>query len=163
QDFYMEGMLLWYECDAIIRDKTNGAKSLDDFCKRFFAAVPGQMSVSRSELADGGRELSPPAAYHWEALLQPRVAGATRDPPLDVLGQRGYRLKYSDKPPGAELKGAVLPPDNPAADSLGVVFMAGEVRAVDPGLPADKAGLAPGMKVIGVNGKKFSPNRLRDA
>jgi predicted metalloprotease with PDZ domain len=34
---------------------------------------------------------------------------------------------------------------------------------VDPGLPADKAGLAPGMKVIGVNGKKFSPNRLRDA
>jgi predicted metalloprotease with PDZ domain len=32
QDFYMEGMLLWYECDAIIREKTDGAKSLDDFC-----------------------------------------------------------------------------------------------------------------------------------
>jgi predicted metalloprotease with PDZ domain len=30
-------------------------------------------------------------------------------------------------------------------------------------LPADKAGLAPGVKVIGVNGKKFSQNRLRDA
>ena len=38
----MEGMLLWYECDAIIREKTDGAKSLDDFCKRFFAKVPGQ-------------------------------------------------------------------------------------------------------------------------
>jgi predicted metalloprotease with PDZ domain len=34
---------------------------------------------------------------------------------------------------------------------------------VDPGLPADKAGLAPGLKVIGVNGKKYSLNRLRDA
>ena len=34
---------------------------------------------------------------------------------------------------------------------------------VVPGTAADKAGLAPGMKVIGVNGKKFSPNRLRDA
>ena len=61
------------------------------------------------------------------------------------------------------MKGAVLPPDNPGADSLGVVLEAGVVRAVDPGLPADKAGLAPGMKVIGVNGKKLSPNRLRDA
>src|SRR5262249_60663818 len=55
------------------------------------------------------------------------------------------------------------PPDNPAADSLGVVIVGGEVRAVDPGLPADKAGLAPGMKVIGVNGKRYSTNRLRDA
>jgi predicted metalloprotease with PDZ domain len=44
-----------------------------------------------------------------------------------------------------------------------VVLKASVVRAVDPGLPADKAGLAPGMKVIAVNGKKFSPNRLRDA
>src|SRR5262249_15132156 len=60
-------------------------------------------------------------------------------------------------------RGAALRADNPGADSLGVVLMDGVVRAVDPGLAADKAGLAPGMKVIGVNSKKFSPNRLRDA
>ena len=30
-------------------------------------------------------------------------------------------------------------------------------------MPADKAGIAPGIRIVGVNGKKFSQNRLRDA
>jgi predicted metalloprotease with PDZ domain len=163
QDFYMEGALLWYECDAIIREKTDGTKSLDDFCKRFFAAVPGKSTVAGYDLADVVRDLNATAAYDWEAFLRRRVEAPQEALPLDVLGLLGYRLKYADKPAGAELKGAVLPPDDPGADSLGVALLGGVVRAVDPGLPADKAGLAPGMKVIGVNGKKFSPNRLRDA
>jgi predicted metalloprotease with PDZ domain len=163
QDFYMEGMLLWYECDAIIREKTDGTKSLDDFCKRFFAAVSGKPTVAGYDLADVVRALNATAAYDWEAFLRRRVEAPQESLPLDVVGRLGYRLKYSAKPAGAELKGAVPPPDHPAADSLGVVLVAGVVRAVDPGLPADRAGLAPGMKVIGVNGKKFSLNRLRDA
>jgi predicted metalloprotease with PDZ domain len=163
QDFYMEGMLLWYECDAIIRETTGGTKSLADFCKRFFAAVPGKKTVAGYDLTDVVRDLNATAAYDWEAFLRKRVEAPQESLPLDVVGKLGYRLKYSDTPPGAALKEAVLPPDNPGADSLGVVLIDGVVRAVDPGLPADKAGLAPGMKVIGVNGKKFSPNRLRDA
>jgi predicted metalloprotease with PDZ domain len=163
QDFYMEGMLLWYECDAIIREKSDGAKSLDDFCKRFFAAVPGRKAVAGFELADVVRDLAATAEYDWEGFLRRRVEAPQEALPLDVVGRLGYRLRYSDKPAGAELKDAVLPPDNPSADSLGLVLAAGVVLTVDPGLPADKAGLAPGMKVIGVNGKKFSTNRLRDA
>jgi len=156
-------MLLWYECDAIIREKTDGAKSLDDFCKRFFAAVPGKTTVAGYDLADVVRDLNATAAYDWEAFLRQRVEAPQESLPLDVVGRLGYRLKYADKPAGSELKGAVPPPDNPAADSLGMALAGGLVLAVDPGLPADKAGLAPGMKVIGVNGKKLSPNRLRDA
>jgi hypothetical protein len=34
----------WYECDAIIREKTDAAKSLDEFCKRPFAAVSGKQN-----------------------------------------------------------------------------------------------------------------------
>jgi predicted metalloprotease with PDZ domain len=156
-------MLLWYECDAIIREKTDGAKSLEDFCKRFFAAVRGKETVAGYDLADVVRDLNATAAYDWEGLLRQRVEAPQESLPLDVVGKLGYRLKYSDKPAGAELKGAILPPDNPGADSLGVVLMNEVVRSVDPGLPADKAGLAPGMKVLAVNGKKLSPNRLRDA
>jgi predicted metalloprotease with PDZ domain len=159
----MEGMLLWFECDTIIREKTDGAKSLDDFCKRFFGAVPGRATVAGYDLADVVRDLNATAAYDWAGFLRQRVEARQEALPLDVIGRLGYRLKYSDKPAGAELKGAVLSPDNPAADSLGVAFAGGLVLAVDPGLPADKAGLAPGMRVIGVNGKKFGPNRLRDA
>jgi len=163
QDFYMEGMLLWYECDAIIREKTDSAKSLDDFCKRFFGAVPGKKEVAGYEFADVVRDLKATADYDWESFFRRRIEAPQESLPLDVLGQLGYRLKYSDKPPGAGLKEAVVPPDNPGADSLGVVLNGSVVSAVDPGLPADKAGMAPGMKVIGVNGKKFSVNRFRDA
>ncbi|QJW99631.1 M61 family metallopeptidase [Frigoriglobus tundricola] len=161
QDFYMEGMLLWYECDALIREKTDGARSLDDFCKRFFAAVPGQKAVAGYDLADVVRDLKATADYDWEAFLRRRVTAPQEALPLEVVGRLGYRLKYADKLPGAGQLG--VPPENPAADSLGLSLPGGVVTTVDPGLPADKAGLAPGMKVIGVNGKRFSPNRLRDA
>jgi predicted metalloprotease with PDZ domain len=160
QDFYMEGMLLWYECDAIIREKTEGKKSLDDFCKRFFATVIGKKTVAGYELADVVRELKATVDYDWETFLQRWVAAPQETLPLDVVGRLGYRLKYADKP---RVGLATATPENPAADTLGVSMPMGVVVNVDPGLPADKAGLAPGMKVIGVNGKKFSPNRLRDA
>ncbi|AMV28594.1 M61 glycyl aminopeptidase [Gemmata sp. SH-PL17] len=161
QDFYMEGMLLWYECDAVIREKSGGAKSLDDFCKRFFAAVPGKKEVAGYDLADVVRDLKATVDHDWEAFLQRRVTAPQESLPLEVVGQLGYRLKYADKAPGVGILGA--PPENPAADSLGLSVPGGVVATVDPGLPGDKAGLAPGMKVLGVNGKKFSPNRLRDA
>jgi predicted metalloprotease with PDZ domain len=163
QDYYMEGMLLWYECDAIIRERTDGARSLDDFCKRFFAAVPGRKAVAGYEFADVVRELGATAEYDWDGFLRRRVTAPQESLPLDVVGRLGYRLKYADKPPAAGPRVTAPPADNPAADSLGVVIVNGRVRSVDPGLPADKAGLAPGLRVIGVNGKRYSTNRLRDA
>ena len=161
QDYYMEGMLLWYECDAIIRERSHGAKSLDDFCKRFFARVSGQESVAGYEFTDVVRDLKATADYDWDGFLQRRVTAPHESLALDVVGQLGYRLKYADKPPSAA--NGVTQPESPAEDSLGLVITLGVVHSVDPGLPADKAGLAPGMKVIGVNGKKYSVNRLRDA
>lgn len=87
---------------------------------------------------------------HWPSSL-----------PLDVLGRLGYRLKYAEKPAGIGQPGAL--PENPAADFLGLTMAYGLIAEVDPGLPGDKAGLATGMRIIGVNGKRFSTNRLRDA
>ena len=40
----------------------------------------------------------------------------------------------------------------------------GEVHgSLVPGMPAALAGIAPGMTIVGVNGKKFSLDRFRDA
>lgn len=163
QDFYMEGMLLWFECDAIIRERTDGAKSLDDFCKRFFAAVPGKKTVAGFELEDVVRDLKATADYDWDTFLKRRVSAAQESLPLDVLGKLGYRLKYSDKPPTTTPPSAAVPVPNHAADSLGLHLGGVRIIDVDPGLPADKAGLAPGLRIVAVNGKRFSPNRLRDA
>ena len=51
-----------------------------------------------------------------------------------------------------------------ARDSLGLTFGGdGKIRNVVPGMAGDKAGLAAGLQVIGVNGRKFGRQRLRDA
>ena len=34
-DFYPEGALIWLEADVTIRERTQGKRSLDDFCQRF--------------------------------------------------------------------------------------------------------------------------------
>lgn len=163
QDFYMEGMLLWYECDAIIREKTNGAKSLDDFCKRFFASVAGAKTVAGYEFADLIKDLQATADYDWEGFLKRRVAAPQETLPLDVLGRLGYRLHYTDKPLAPGPDGSAAATANPAGDSLGLAMFNGKITGVVPGMPGDQAGLSPGVTLIAVNGKKFNTNRLRDA
>src|SRR6185295_1454368 len=36
-DFYNEGNLIWLEADGIIREQTQGQRSLDDFVRLFFS------------------------------------------------------------------------------------------------------------------------------
>ena len=165
QDYYPEGMLLWYECDTIIRERTNGAKSLDDFCKRFFAKVKGQDVVAGHDYQDVVRDLKATADYDWDTFLQRRVTAAQDSLSLEVIDRLGYRLHFTDKPPVLPPHSPVMgpEPDNTAADSLGITIVNGKITIVVPGMPADKSGVAPGMKLVAVNGKKFSTNRLRDA
>src|SRR5207302_3338660 len=46
-DFYDEGVLLWLDIDTLIRQKTRGKRSLDDFCRRFFGGddTPAQVKT----------------------------------------------------------------------------------------------------------------------
>ncbi len=81
-------------------------------------------------------------------------------------GRCGYRLQYTTKCPAfldylQQQGGRAL---LSARDSLGLTFHDdGQIAEVAPGLPGDKAGLAPGMRVLGVNSKKFNRERLDDA
>ena len=51
-----------------------------------------------------------------------------------------------------------------AQHSLGLTFHPdGQIVDVVPGMIGDRARLAPGMKVMGINGRLFSPQRLQDA
>jgi predicted metalloprotease with PDZ domain len=161
QDFYYEGLLLWLECDAIIREKTKGTKSLDDFCKIFFAAVPGKKTVAEYEFSDVVAALNKVVENDWEQFLTRRVTLPQETLPLDVVGLIGYKMGFSDKQPVGP--GRFAGGGANAIDSLGVTFFGGQVGTVIPAMPGDKAGLAPGMTILGVNGKKFNAERLREA
>jgi predicted metalloprotease with PDZ domain len=81
-----------------------------------------------------------------------------------VVERCGYRLQYATKPSAALEDEERDRKFVSANDSLGLSFaQSGKIRSVVPGMAGDKAGLAPGMSVQGVNGRKFSAERLRDA
>ena len=164
QDYYIEGLLLWLEADAIIRQQSDGHHSLDDFCKKSMGPQRHEKIVpyDRAEVIQTLKEL---ADYDWESFLHERVDVPQTALPLTVVERCGYRLQYATKP------SEVLKEEEQnakfvaaARDSLGLAFGEdGTARDVVPGMAADKAGLAPGMKVAGVNGRKFSRERMQDA
>lgn len=162
QDFYFEGALIWLEADAIIRRKTQGARSLDDFCVRFLGKNPSAGGVVPYDLAEVVRYLKDTADHDWETFLRGRVERPLEALPLELVGQIGYRLEYAPRPPARDQQRGRR--DISARHSLGLIFGGdGQIVDVVPGMAGDRAGLAPGMKVMGINGRLYSPQRLQDA
>ena len=162
QDYYFEGALIWLEADAILRDRSQGRISLDDFCRKFLGANPSHARLVPYELPEVVRTLRELTDFDWEGFFARRTARPLETMPMDVVARCGYRLGYATAPSGYLVyseHGNIT-----ARDSLGLSFGAdGRILDVVPGMIGDRSGLAPGMKVIGVNGKTFSRQRLRDA
>jgi predicted metalloprotease with PDZ domain len=102
--------------------------------------------------------------YDWRGLFHTRLTSLSSHAALDGIHNAGWRLTYTDGP--SELSKAM----EAKLDSLDMRFstgmiidVSGKIVDVLPGTPSDIAGLAPGMKLIAVNGRRFSPQVLRDA
>jgi predicted metalloprotease with PDZ domain len=167
QDFYMEGLLLWLEVDLILRERSQGRFSLDDFCKRFMGDVPSQEKVVPYEFPEIVKILKELADFEWEPFFARRVSSPLEALPLDVIDRCGYRVQYAKKPSGYLeylQQGSVRQGFISSRDSLGLTFgLDGRISAVVPGMIGDQAGLAPGVQVIGINGRKFTRERFEEA
>jgi predicted metalloprotease with PDZ domain len=163
-DFYDEGALLWLDVDTLIREKTGGKKSLDDFCRAFFGGKDGPPEVKPYTFDDLVRALNDVAAHDWKGFLERRLTTTRSEPPLDGLERGGWKVVYRDKP-GELLK--TRDSDDKTftlTSSLGLLLKEdGQIIDVVPDSPADKAGLGPGMKVLGVNQRRMTADRLREA
>ncbi len=165
QDYYFEGMLVWLEADAIIRERTNGKKNLDDFCRKFLGGNPTTAKVSPYELSEIVKDLQELTDMDWESFLLKRVAQPLDELPLEVVSRCGYKIQYSDQIPKEQMSRQNRDADGVSAlDSIGLSFGGdGSVTEIMRGGIGDRAGFAHGMKVIGVNNKTFSRQRLFDA
>ncbi len=164
QDYYDEGLLTWMEADATIRERTGGKKSIDDFCKKFFAAQPNAPVVAGYELDEVIRHLNDVAPMDWKKFFQERIAVPRQELGLDFLQTLGYKLQYTATPSEYQKERDQNRKTTTANGSLGIaVADDGKISTVIPGMPGDKAGLASAMTIIAVNGRKFSGQRLRDA
>lgn len=164
QDYYSEGALIWLEVDAIIRDRTSGKKSLDDFCRAFFSHDAGTQRVAPFTYEQVIAELNRVTPYDWADLLGRRLNDTLEQMPTEFVTLCGCRLHYTAEPP-KNISGRQKENDSvDASDSLGATFdKEGKVTFVSPNMPADEAGLAPDMQVAGVNGSKYSSRRMLDA
>ncbi len=174
-DFYDEGVLLWLEADVLIRQKTGGKRSLDDFCRAFFgmpaaggrgraAAGGGAPTAVPYTLDDLLKALGQVAPYDWRGFFATRLHSTSPRPPLGGVEGSGWRLVWAD----------TLNPVLRAADrrreqtdlrySIGIVLdKDGAIVDVVPGSAAADAGLGPGMKLLAVDGMRFGADRLREA
>lgn len=163
-DFYDEGELIWLEADTIIRQQTKGARSLDDFCRLFHGAPSGGPMVKPYTFDDIVSTMNQVAPYDWRTFFNTRLNSTEPHAPLGGITNGGWRLIFNDAQ--SEYQKAIETANKAADFSYSLGFRLSEEGAINdviPGTPAYEAGLGPGMKLAGVNGRAFDLDRLREA
>ena len=168
-DYYDESTLIWLEADTIIRKQTNGKKSLDDFCRKFHGGENTAPRVVPYKFDDVVAGMNEVATYDWRAFFTERLKSHGPSAPLGGLESSGWKLVFTDSQNEYERTDEVASQEINLQFSLGF-FIHGHggedsdhILDVIPGSPAANAGLAPGMRVVAVNGRKWTPEILRDA
>jgi predicted metalloprotease with PDZ domain len=164
-DFYPESALLWLEADTLIRTRTQGAKSLDDFCRLFYGPPSGAPKVIPYDFEAVVVALNTVLPYDWHTFWTERLERIKAGAPLSGLAASGWRLTYTTEP-SAEQKGeAALWKSTDLRYSLGFLLLEQEgpvITYLIPGSPADQAGMTTSGKLIAVNGRRYSKELLQD-
>jgi predicted metalloprotease with PDZ domain len=163
-DYYTEGALIWLEADVLIRQRTAGRRSLDDFCRLFFGGGSGPPAVVPYGQDDVVKALGQIAPYDWRGFFEARLNSTSQRAPLGGIEGSGWRLAWSDSLSDYERAQEKAWETTDLRFSPGLELdKDGVITDVVPGSAAAQAGLAPGMKPNAVNGRRFSVERLREA
>jgi predicted metalloprotease with PDZ domain len=164
EDYYSEGLLVWLDADTLIREKTGGKKSLDDFAKAFFGVDNGAFNEKTYVFDDIVSTLNGVYAYDWATFLKTRIQEVQEKGPLDGLERGGYKLVYATTPTEFMKMAETKAKSTPLSYSLGLtVGSDGVLTDVQWGGPAFKAGLTQGLTVVAVNGEAFDGDKLKSA
>ena len=164
KDYYLEGVMLWLDVEATLREQTHGRRGIDDFARDFFAGAGPEMPARTYTFDDLCAALNSVAPLDWNAFLRRWTDGHGEMNTSQGLERLGWRLVYTAQPTPTfqqneqELGGADL------SYSVGLtVADDGKVRAVAWGGPAFRAGMAPGIRITAVAGGPYTSSVLRDA
>ncbi len=162
-DFYDEGWLIWLDADTLIREQTGGKRSLDDFCQRFHGGQSGAPMVKTYTFDDVVATLNEVAPYDWRTFLNTRLNSTEFHAPLGGIERGGWRLVYNDE------RSEFLKDLEDSRNSVEMGYSIGLrlddkglIEDVIPDMAAAQAGIGPGMKIIAVNGRHYTPSILRD-
>lgn len=166
-DFYEEGSLLWLDVDTKLRELSHDRKSLDDFAHLFHGMHDGEVAVVGYDFNDVVTTLNKVASFDWATFLHTLLNSSVVNPPLEGITRGGWKLVYTDQPNDMIKAREKRRKVTDFVDSIGLMVddddKSGSVLDVLWQGPAFNAGLAPGMKIIAVNGDKYMAEVLKDA
>jgi predicted metalloprotease with PDZ domain len=163
EDYYDEGALVWLEADTLIRERSGGKRSLDDFARHFLGVNDGSFTPLTYTFQDVVKALNDIEPYDWAAFLHERLDAVGKAAPLEGLARGGYRLVYTDKQSDyqkaeeGQRKRLMLQ----YSIGLDVDDKDGTIEHVTWDSPAFKAGLTEGMQILAVNGTGYSGDLLK--
>jgi predicted metalloprotease with PDZ domain len=162
EDYYSAGQMIWLEADALIRTKTGGKKSLDDFAKAFFGVNDGEWEQQNTyTFEDVVATLNGVMPYDWATFLRERLDGKTGL--TGGIEAAGWKLVFKDTP-NAYAKGASRGGGGDFVYSLGLSLgKDGSVGDVRWDSPAFNAGIGTGTTIVAVNGQAYDKDLLDDA
>jgi len=163
-DFYDEGTLSWLWVDVIIRQKSKGQKSIDDFCHLFHGGASTGPALKTYTFDDIVNALNQIVPYDWRGFWTERLTNHGPGAPLGGMEGAGWKLVYDETPSEMMSSSGGEYHFVPAALALGLNLRddGGITDTIENEVSA-KAGMGPGMRVVAVNGRRFSPDVLRDA
>ena len=166
EDYYREGALIWLDADTLIRQKTNGRKSLDDFAKAFFGSQDGNWDPAPYTFDDVVTALNGVVEHDWAHFLRSRVDAVGPDAPAPMNGfeQGGYRLVFKDTLNAYQSQLNKELGRNDFTYSLGFMMNgSNRITSVAWNSPAFQQSLTAGWEVMAVNDRAASADVLREA
>src|SRR5262249_55411279 len=97
-DYYDVGYLIWLDVDTLIRERSRGQHSLDDFARQFFSMDDGSYGELTYTFADIVSALNRVEPYDWATFLRKRLDAVNADAPTEGVTRGGYRLVFTDTP-----------------------------------------------------------------
>ncbi|MDR3741076.1 MAG: hypothetical protein P4L40_18820 [Terracidiphilus sp.] len=164
EDYYSEGVLLWLDVDARLRELSHGEYGLDDFAHAFFATHGRVEAISVYSLDDVCDTLNNLAPANWKGFLNQHLLTHDSADAIAGLERVGWRLTYNSTATDTFVQEEAEAGVTNLDTSLGMQLSPnGTIRSVVWNGTAFHAGLSPGQRVVSINGLPFSRLALLDA
>jgi predicted metalloprotease with PDZ domain len=164
EDYYSEGQLIWLDADTLIRERTGGARSLDNFARGFFGVHNGAFNENTYTFDDVVAALNAVMPYDWAKFLRDRLDAVGGHAPLDGITRGGYRLVFTAERSEYQRQAESHNKNADFTYSIGLSLgEGGAITGVQWDGAAFNAGMAVGSTLVSVNGDAYSAEVLRRA
>jgi predicted metalloprotease with PDZ domain len=152
------------EVDSLLREKSGGAKSIDDFARAFFGVHDGRIEPLTYTFEDVVTALNEVTPFDWARRLRELLDGHGAGAPLDGLRRGGWQLVYKEESSASAQENEGANGTRDFLYSLGIsVKSDGRIGEVYWDSVAFKAGLAPAITILAVDDKAYTHSRLVEA